>query len=143
MNTIVMKVVIDTNVFITIIGIESPYRWIFDTIIDGAITLCVTTEILLEYHEILTRKTSLGVAENVTKFLSVYPFVEKVEPNFRFKVIESDPDDNKFIDCAIAAQANCIVSNDKHLHDKRLNVFPNVLVVRADGFDTFYKSNLL
>ncbi len=57
MNTIGAKVVIDTNVFITILGRQSPNRWIFDKIHKGEFQLCVSHEILLEYEEILSQKT--------------------------------------------------------------------------------------
>ena len=65
MNTTVARVVIDTNVLIAIIGKHSPYRWIFDKIIEGEMSLCVTTEILLEYREILALKNGSEVAENM------------------------------------------------------------------------------
>jgi uncharacterized protein len=56
MNTIGLRVVIDTNVLIAMIGLASPYRLIFDSIINGELIICVTTEILYEYQEILARK---------------------------------------------------------------------------------------
>jgi putative PIN family toxin of toxin-antitoxin system len=79
MNTTALKVVIDTNIFITTIGKKSPFRWIFDAIMDGRIILCVSNSILLEYREILERKNGTEVAENILNFLSVYPYVEKYE----------------------------------------------------------------
>ncbi|MCF8361713.1 MAG: PIN domain-containing protein [Prolixibacteraceae bacterium] len=59
MNTIGTKIVIDTNVFITIIGKKSPNRWILDKIICGDFILCISSEILLEYEEVLNRKTNI------------------------------------------------------------------------------------
>ncbi len=80
MNTIGLRVVIDTNVLIAMIGLRSPYRWIFDGIINGELTMCVTTDIILEYKEILIRKNGLLVAENMIQFFAVHPFVEKIDP---------------------------------------------------------------
>ena len=134
MNTTDLRVVIDTNVVIAMIGMASPYRPIFDSIIDGELIVCITTEILYEYEEILARKNGSEVAENMVQFFSVHPFVEKVEPFYRFKVIEQDPDDDKFIDCAVAASADYIISNDRHFSNSRLQEFPKVKVLTADAF---------
>lgn len=139
MNTTGLRVVVDTNVLIAIIGLASPYRWIFDSVINGELTMCVTTEIVLEYREILARKNGAEVAENMVQFFSVHPFVEKVEPFYRFKVIEQDSDDDKFIDCAVAASADCIVSNDRHFQNPRLQNFPKVKVLTADEFAVRYR----
>src|SRR5688572_8311903 len=114
MNTYVPKLVLDTNIFITIIGTRSPLRWIFDHLIRGQIILCVSNDILLEYQEVLANKTSREVAENVVNFLLVSPFTQKTETYFNFNLIAADASDNKFVDCALAANADFIVSNDKH-----------------------------
>ena len=42
--------------------------------------------------------------------------VELITPYYHFNLITADPDDNKFVDCAIAANAHYIVSNDKHFN---------------------------
>ncbi len=57
MNTITPRIVLDTNILITIIGKKSPFRWIFDHIISGKLILCISNEILLEYQEILAIKS--------------------------------------------------------------------------------------
>lgn len=139
MNTTGLRVVIDTNVLIAMIGLTSPYRWIFDSVINGELTMCVTTEIVLEYREILARKNGEEVAENMVQFFSVHPFVEKVEPFYRFKVIEQDPDDDKFVDCAVAASADCIVSNDRHFQNPLLQNFPKIRILLADEFAAQYQ----
>ena len=79
MNTTALKIVLDTNILIAIIGRRSPFRWVFDCIIEGKIILCVSNEILFEYQEILTKKTSAEVAENVVNFITINPFTEKTE----------------------------------------------------------------
>ncbi len=48
-----IKIVLDTNILIAIIGTKSPFRWIFDKIIAGKFILCISNEILFEYQEIL------------------------------------------------------------------------------------------
>jgi predicted nucleic acid-binding protein len=77
-----MRVVIDTNILVSIIGKKSSFRWIFDSIAIGNLEICVSTEIILEYREILERKTNSGVAENISEFLKVSPSVIKTDTFF-------------------------------------------------------------
>lgn len=105
MNTTALRIVLDTNILIAIISRKSPFRWVFDCIINGKIILCVSNEILFEYEEILSVKTSREVAENVINFITISPFTEKLEIFFKFGLIAEDEDDNKFVDCAIASNA--------------------------------------
>ncbi len=51
-----MKVVFNTNCFISCIGKRSRYRNVFDEFLKEGYTLCVSTEILLEYEEIFSVK---------------------------------------------------------------------------------------
>lgn len=134
------KVVIDTNIFITIIGRKSPNRWIFDEIRSGNLQLCVSNEILFEYEEILTRKTNAKIARNVLVFLMLSPFVEKIGIFYNWKLIKSDPDDNKFVDCAVSADACCIVSNDKHFNALQTIDFPPVKVINLKTFEQKYRT---
>jgi putative PIN family toxin of toxin-antitoxin system len=117
MNIPAARIVIDTNVFIAIIAKRSPYRWIFDKIISGEYILCVTHDIVYEYREVLAEKTSTTVADNIAHFLSIHPFVTHHDIYYRFGLIQNDPDDNIFVDCAIAANAECILTNDKHFQE--------------------------
>lgn len=139
MSTTGIRVVIDTNVFITIVGSRSPFRWIFDAIIEGKLILCLSSEIILEYQEILLRKTNEEVASIIMDFLTIHPFVVKSEPYFRFLLVTQDMDDNKFVDCAIAANAYCLISNDKHFNILEKISFPKVRVLAIPDFETLFK----
>jgi putative PIN family toxin of toxin-antitoxin system len=127
------KIVLDTNILIASIGTRSPFRWIFDCLISGKIILCVSNDILFEYHEILAEKANERVAENVVNFIAINPFTEQVGIYFNFGLISEDPSDNKFVDCAIASSADCLVTNDKHFRRLRSLEFPKVTVVNAFG----------
>ena len=76
--------------------------------------MCVSTDILNEYAEIITQKMSVEVATNVIHLLLESEFVELVNPYFGLHLIEADHDDDKFVDCAFTANATFIVSDDKH-----------------------------
>lgn len=142
MNTTALKVVLDTNILIASIGRKSPFRWIFDSAIQGRISLCVSNEILFEYQEILNKKTNAQVAENVVNFISVSPFTQKIDIYFNFELITADASDNKFVDCAIASNAVCIVSNDKHFQALKSIDFPKVNLLTLSEFEAAYKAEL-
>ena len=142
MNIIALKVVIDTNIFIATIGRKSQFRWIFDCLIRGKIVLCVSNEILLEYREILARKTNREIAENVIEFLSISPFVEKNEVYFNFQLIANDLDDNKFADCAVSSNVAWLVSNDRHFQILKTIEFPKINVLTLPEFEKKYKQEL-
>ena len=114
-------VVIDTNCLLQIISRRSPYRPIWDAFLAGRFTLCASNEILDEYQEILEQQISPTVAENVVMLILNQENVQLVDPHFRMGIITADPDDNKFVDCAFAAGADYLVSEDSHfrvLHDR-------------------------
>lgn len=71
-----MKIVLDTNILWVSISRRSETHWIFRAILDDTITLCVTTDILDEYAEIMTQKLGFEVSETVlsTKVLKKLPF---------------------------------------------------------------------
>ncbi len=142
MNITALKVVLDTNILIAVISKKSPFRWIFDCIIQGSIILCVSNDILFEYQEILAKKTSLDVAENVVNFIAINPYTEKTELFFNFGLISEDADNNKFVDCAIASNVVCLVSNDRHFQILKTIDFPKVKFLELQEFEEKYKAVL-
>lgn len=113
-----MRVCIDTNVLIQIFGRAGPFGRIADVLQQGRLELAVSNEILLEYEETLTRLSGQARWQMVWRFLEgvsrLHNNVLYVEPHFRFQLIATDPDDNKFADCAVAVEADFILTNDRH-----------------------------
>ena len=127
-------VVIDTNCLLQIIARKSPYRPIWDAFLEGCFDLCVSNEILEEYQEILEQQISSTVAENVVLLMLNQTNVQLVDPYFRMGLITTDPDDNKFVDCAFAAGADYLVSEDNHFCVLRSIPFPQLNLVTLDEF---------
>jgi len=127
------KVVLDTNVFLVSISTKSPLHWIFRALLDGKYVLCVTTDILFEYAEIIDRHIGEDSREAVLGALENLPNVELITRYFRWNLL-LDPDDNAFVDCAIAANAHCIVSHDNDFKRLRAINFPKVEVKNTDEF---------
>lgn len=129
-----MKVVIDTNVILMSLPKISKYRPIFDGLIQSKFNLAISNEILQEYVEVIGNKTTGEIAQNFAELLVKLENVEKKEIYFRWNLIERDPDDNKFVDCAISARVQYIVSNDSHFKILKEVKFPPVEVIDADSF---------
>lgn len=121
-----MKIVLDTNCLVNVIMPGSYNNDVWQAFRAGKYVLCVTNEILFEYHEILTKRYNNIIANTILKELIETPNVERVNPSFRFNLITADPDDNKFVDCAIIAGATYIVSNDRHFQELQHYEFPKV-----------------
>ena len=128
------RVVLDTNALVASFSKGSPTRVIWRALLEGKYTLCVSNEILWEYQEIIGRKTTPQIAENVINYLLNSQFVELITPYYHFDLITADRDDNKFVDCAIAANATFIVSDDKHYLPLRQIAYPRLLVIKIMEF---------
>ncbi len=77
----------------------------------------------------------------VLEIITNSPYTLLIAPVYHFKVIEADPDDNKFIDCAVAANALCIVSDDKHFSHLSKYEFPYVEILKlADAIAMLFNS---
>lgn len=129
-----MKVVIDTNILLVSISPTSKYRWIFDGFLKEDYTLCVTTDILMEYEEILSNHMSSAFATTILQIIENAPNVELITRYFKWNLIKVDVDDNKFVDCAITANARFIVTHDKHFKILESIDFPKVNVIDAEKF---------
>lgn len=129
-----MRVVIDTNVLLMSIPTVSRYRPIFQGLISGEFELALSNEILSEYIEVIQNQSSTVVAKNVAELLLNKKNVIRIEPYYRWNLIAEDYDDNKFVDCALAANAKHIVSNDRHFRVLKNIAFPPTDVVLANEF---------
>ena len=129
-----MRIVLDTNCLIQSIPKRSPYREVWESVLTGKSTLCVSNEILEEYAEILQRLAGKDTADFILDAITKSDYVELVTPYYHFGLIKADPDDNKFVDCAVAANARYIVSNDRHYDVLRQIRFPRLDVIALKDF---------
>ena len=127
------RVIFDTNVLLVSVSTRSPYHWAYRAIVDGHVTLCLSTGIALEYDEVLSSHMGGEASDDVLSFLETAPNVEWVRAAYQWRLISADPDDDKFVDCAVAAGAT-IVTEDRHFDVLRGVDFPPVRVVGIDGF---------
>ena len=128
-----MKVVLDTNVLLVSISQRSRLHWIFDALLKGRYSLCVTTDILDEYAEIIEQHMGIVAAENTLGTLENLTNIDLITTYFKFPFLK-DADDNKFVECAIAANARFIVSHDRDFNVLKDIAFPKVRVIDSDIF---------
>ena len=126
------RLVLDTNSLLQCISRRSRYHDLWLSLLDGRNSLCVTTEILEEYAEILERKTSPKFAELALDVITNNPYTEFVTPYYHFRLIAADPDDDKFVDCSVAGNAKYIVTEDSHYDVLKGLDFPKVDIIKLD-----------
>ena len=103
---------------------------------EGKYRLCVSNEILSEYEEILAIHTSPQVAHNVVEAIAHHPKNYYRESYFHFHLLSDiDKDDDKFVDCAITANADYIVTEDSHFNHLKQIPFPQLNVITLDEFN--------
>jgi len=105
----VTKIVLDTNILLVSISERSKLHWIFDSLLKKQFPLCVTTEILAEYAEIIEQHKGFETSESMMGVLVNLSNVEFITAYFRFNLLK-DADNDKFIDCAVSANANYLFS---------------------------------
>jgi putative PIN family toxin of toxin-antitoxin system len=129
-----LKVVLDTNVLLVSISPKSRFRPIFDSFLSEDYELCVTTDILMEYEEVFTRHMGAELADYALQLIENAPNIDLVTRYYKWNLIKADPDDNKFVDCAVAGNAKFIVSDDKHFEILKQVPFPKIDVLKAKSF---------
>lgn len=128
------RIVLDTNCLLQALPSASPYHKIWLDVLAHKISLCVNTEILNEYEEMLAEKTTKEIARSVVEAIARLSTTVYQEVYIHFGLITQDTDDNKFVDCAVAADAEYIVSNDKHFKVLENIDWPKVTVLKIHEF---------
>ena len=130
------RVVLDTNCLLQALPTKSKYHKIWTDFLAGKYILCVSNEILTEYEEILAFHTSPEVAHNVVEAIARHPKICYRESYFHFHLLSHiDKDDDKFVDCAITAGADFIVTEDSHFNHLKQIPFPKLIVLTLDEFN--------
>jgi len=130
---VTIKAILDTNVIISGIFWKGPPFEVLKAWQGRRFRLVITLPILNEYRRVLnemTRKHPLAVLSSILEVIELYS--EIVEPVSLAGVVCSDPDDDKFLEAALAADADYIVSGDAALLS--LKNYHRVQIVRPTQF---------
>ena len=133
-----MIVVLDTSVIISaLLSAEGPPAQIIDLWEAGVFDVAISTPLLDELKRALdypqVKKFQKMTPDEINTLLGRWSTISVyVEPEVALEVVEDDPDDNRVLECAVAAKVNYIISGDKHLLD--LGEYRGIEVLPPAGF---------
>ena len=128
-----MRIVLDTNVFISGIFFTGPPHRIIRAWRDGRVRLCVSTDILREYVDVAERLAATFPPIDLHAILSLLTVdAELHEAPCLPGPVSDDPDDDKFLACALAARSKMVVSGDRDL--LRVTGYEGIEVMRPRVF---------
>ena len=127
------KVVIDTNILLVSISEKSSIHWIFQLIIENEIDVFLTNDIFIEYEEIIIQKMGSEAFSSFFEIMKNLSNIHFIDTYFKFNLL-IDEDDNKFVDCAIASNADFILTEDKDFNVLKKIQFPKVVVLSISQF---------
>ena len=129
-----LRIVVDTNCLLASLNRNSPHHHLYQLFASEAFEWILSNEILTEYEEVLTREYTASTSKLVLEILLAASNTAQQEAYYKWQLIEADPDDNKFVDVAIAANADYLVTNDRHFEVLKQLEFPRVPVVSLQEF---------
>ena len=128
-----MRIVLDTNVLISGIFFTGPPYQILKAWRDGKVQVVLSSEIIYEYYRVsnLLKKQFPGIdAEPILNMIAANS--DLVQAPALPEQVCDDPDDDKFLACALAGEAKVIVSGDKHL--LALSGYRGIAIIRPAKF---------
>ena len=111
-----MKVVIDTNVFVSSVFGGLPGQ-VVELWFDGRLTLCLSEPVVTEYQRVLREIGAADEAEEralIEAFASGEGVLYTADPP-AIESVSPDPDYDKFLECALELEADRVVSGDSDL----------------------------
>jgi len=128
-----VKVVLDTNVFVSGVFFSGPPFQILQAWRDEKIQMVISPEILEEYRrvgEILAEEHPTIELEPMLEYVIHHAVVFSTSP--LSERVCDDPDDDKFLACALASGSNLVVSGDRHL--LKVSGYQNIEVLKPRDF---------
>jgi putative PIN family toxin of toxin-antitoxin system len=116
-----MRVVLDTNTLVSALLFSGTASRLLPLWQSHRITPLVSRSIVKEYFRVLAYPKFRLSAPEIRGLLDeeLLPFVGTVKEPRRLSVVCRDPDDKKFIECAVVGRARDLITGDKNLRDLR------------------------
>jgi putative PIN family toxin of toxin-antitoxin system len=128
-----VKIILDTNVFISGIFFGGPPYQILESWRDGKVNIVLSEEIFAEYQRVANELSKQFKAVDISVFLDLIMVNAKwVEAPELPLSVSSDPDDDKFLSCALASKTKIIVSGDKHL--LAVSGYRNIEIIKPSSY---------
>ena len=128
----VPKVVIDTDIYISAIFWDGKPRKIIDLGREKNILILISADIEREIAKKLKVKFKLNEEEVNKILLDFSTFTIPIEVTKQMNLISDDPDDDKFLECAVSGKADYIVSGDNHL--LKLREYAGIKILKSSQF---------
>ena len=128
-----MKLIVDTNVFVSGVFFSGPPFEILDAWRRKKVTLIISPDILSEYRRVGDALVAEFPGVNLDPWIELLMLkAELAEAPPLPESVCSDPDDDKFLACGIATRTKLIVSGDKHLLD--VSGYQGITVLKPRAF---------
>jgi len=127
-----MRAVADTNILISGLLFGGLPRKLLDHATAPGVTLATSEELLEELRDKLANKFHFDGADTAQFLQKIRQIAEIASPRFRLHAVPDDEDDNRVLECAVAAGAEFIVSGDNHL--LRLASYQKIYIVTVRQF---------
>jgi len=126
------RVVIDTNIYISAINFGGTPEVILRAAEQGVFSVFISPQIYAEIEKVLTKKFEFDKPVIDRIFRKINRFTRTVSPKRSIKVISKDPADDRILECALAADAEFIVSGDSDLLD--LKTYKGIAIITPRQF---------
>jgi len=110
-----MRIVVDTNVVVSALVFGGVPRQVMDLVDTGMCSLYFSPPIQAEVERILEEKFGWRLPEIGVRTRTLWSVGTQVNPVVSIAAVTDDPDDDRVLECAVAAQADAIISGDRHL----------------------------
>jgi len=127
-----IKAVLDTNILISAVFWKGPPYRILEKGIQGNYLIVTSPLILEEVKSRLISKFKFPEEDTLSFIETILFNSEIVEPKIRINIVKKDPSDNKIIECALTAEADFVVTGDKHLLD--LQEYHGIKIIKPAQF---------
>lgn len=136
-----MRVVIDTNVFISAVLFKGEASRLVNLWQSNKFTFLISGEILKEYIRVLSYPKFQLQEVDIKSILEeqLLPFIETVKVKDKYLGILKDKDDEKFLNCAYDGNADCIISGDSHLLE--IGSYKGIPIITVKKFFRYMKEN--
>ena len=108
-----MKIVLDTNIFISAIIFGGPPETIIRLGIDNKLEIYTSPSILAEVADVLSRKFNWDADKIDLAIRNLCHFCRIIEPQKKVNMVDLDPSDNKILECAMESDAKYLITGDK------------------------------
>jgi putative PIN family toxin of toxin-antitoxin system len=129
----VPRLTLDANIFISALVFGGKPEQLLEMALRGEVEIFISDEIVAEISRVLARpKFGLNVEEIAEAQHYIDKCTKRVTPTMKLNVVESDPDDNKIVECAVESGSEAIVTHDKDLI--RMGSYQGIEMIKVGAF---------